>query len=86
MKNYDVGYEKAAEDDLAAIWLAASDRNAVTNACAVIDAALEDDPLSVGESRESSVRRIAFEPPIGIEFEVIEDDKRVVVDSVFRVA
>lgn len=84
--NYDVEYEKAAEDDLAAIWIAASDRTAVTNASAELDDAMADDPLTLGEPRESSIRRVAFCPPLGVEFEVIEDDKRVIVEAVFTVA
>jgi hypothetical protein len=31
----------------------------------------------IGESRDSSVNRTAFDRPLGIEFEVIEDDKKV---------
>jgi hypothetical protein len=83
--NYDVDWGPVAENMLAAIWLAAPDREAVTVASDVLDQAMADDPLTLGESRESSVRRVAFEPPLGVEFEVIEDDKRVVVQGVFRV-
>lgn len=85
-RNYDVDFETAADNDLAAIWLAASDRNAVTEASNELDEAMADDPLTLGESRESSVRRVAFCPPIGVHFEVVEDDKRVIVEAVFRVA
>lgn len=42
-------------------------------------------PLSLGESRESSVARLATDPPLGFLYEVIEDDKRVVVQKVFAV-
>lgn len=85
-KNSDVEFETAADNDLAAIWMAAPDRNAVTNASNELDQAMADDPLTLGESRESSVRRVAFCPPLGVHFEVIEDDKRVIVEAVFRVA
>jgi len=37
----------------------------------------------MGESRESSVRRVAFDALLGIEFEVIEDDKKVRVLAVW---
>jgi hypothetical protein len=68
---------------LADIWLAAADRTAVTQASAWLEQRLALQPLVLGESRASSVQRVAFHPPLGIEFEVIEDDKRVVVQGVF---
>jgi hypothetical protein len=34
----------------------------------------------------STVHRLAFYAPLGIEFEVIENDKRVIVQAVFAVA
>jgi hypothetical protein len=67
-----------AEAELAAVWLAAADRMAVTSAAAWLDDHLARLPLQIGESRASSVYRLAFHSPLGIEFEVIEDDKRVV--------
>jgi hypothetical protein len=39
-------------------------------------------PLELGESRGTSVVRIAYHSPLGIEYEVVEDDKKV---RVFRV-
>ena len=72
-----------AEQELAAIWLASSDRNAVPLAANELDQRLRVDPLHTGESRQSSVRRVAFEPPLGIEFEVIEVDKKVRVLGVW---
>jgi hypothetical protein len=47
---------------------------------------LSSDPLHVGESRESSVNRMAFEPPLAIEYEVIEDDKKVRVLAVSQIS
>jgi len=82
--NYTVEHEKEAENDLASIWIMATDRNRIVAASATLDREMAHDPLTLGESRESSVRRVAFCPPIGVEFEVIEDDKRVVVEAVFR--
>lgn len=81
--NYEVVWGPVAEQMLAAVWLATVDRGAVTRASSWLDRQLAVDPLRLGESRESSVRRVAFRPPIGIEFEVIEDDKRVIVQGVF---
>jgi hypothetical protein len=82
---YDVVWGPRAEAMLAAIWVAAPNRAAVTSAAARIDKRLAIDPLHLGESRTSSVHRYAFHPPLGIEFEVVEDDKRVIVQGVFRV-
>jgi hypothetical protein len=81
---YEVVWQTVAENELAAIWLAAPDRDAVTDAAEWLDGRLARSPLTMGESRSSSVYRITFRPPIGLEFEVIEDDKRVIVQGVFR--
>ena len=81
---YTVGWVPIAEQELAAIWPASADREAVTRAAHQLDQRLRIIPLSVGESRQSSVRRVAFELPLAIEFEVIEDDKKVRVLAVAR--
>ena len=80
---YQVVWQPAAERELATIWIASTNRKAVTSAAAWLDFHLSDFPLTLGESRDSSVHRIAFRAPLGIEFEIIEDDKRVVVQGVF---
>ena len=46
---------------------------------AILEKQLGYEPLRLGESRESSVHLWVFLPPVGIDFEVIEDDKRVIV-------
>jgi hypothetical protein len=83
--NYHVEWTSEAENDLATLWNTAADRNAVTAASAWLDAQLAVDPLHFGEPWASSVHRIAVDDPIGIEFEVIEDDKRVIVHGVFAI-
>jgi hypothetical protein len=80
---YEVRWDARAEAELAAVWLAAADRLAVTRAATWFDDQLARSPLQLGESRASSVHRLAFYSPLGIEFEVIQDDKRVVVRAVF---
>lgn len=82
---YVIAWGGAADDQLMTIWMDAGDRRAVTDASGRLLCQLTYRPLSVGESRESSVSRYATEPPIGILYEVIEDDKRVVVQKVFLV-
>ncbi|MGL6097745.1 MAG: hypothetical protein ACRC7O_18340 [Fimbriiglobus sp.] len=74
---YTVDWEPSAEQDLARVWVAAEDQDAVTRATDLLDSNLAREPLAVGEARISSVVRVAFEPPLGVEFEVIADDRRV---------
>jgi hypothetical protein len=81
--SYRVDWNRWAEDDLAAIWAAATDRGAVTAAAARLDDHLARDPLRFGEPWGSSVHRIASEGIIGVEYEVFVDDMRVLVHSVF---
>lgn len=75
--NYVFEMAPAAEDQLAAAWLAAPDRDAVAAASFRIERELGRRPLTIGESRTSSVNRTYFDHPLGVEYEVIEDDKRV---------
>ncbi len=83
--SYEVIWGPLAEGQLAAVWLAATNRRAVTAAAAEVDRGLARDPLRAGEARESSVRRVVVVPPLGVAFEVIEDDKRVIVQGVWAV-
>jgi len=64
-------------DELAAAWLESADRKAVTEASYAIERALTSDPFSYGINRTTPLLRIAYEPPLGVEFEIIEDDKKV---------
>lgn len=82
---FQVDWNRWAEDDLAAIWVSATDRDAVTTAAAWLDEQLARDPLNFGEPWGSSVHRIASEDVIGVEYEVLVDDMRVLVHSVFAV-
>jgi hypothetical protein len=81
--SYRVEWTPDTENDLAALWNAATDRGAVTAATAWLDARLARDPIHLGQPWGSSVHRVAVRDPIGVEFEVIEDDKRVIVHGVF---
>jgi len=83
--NYHVEWTSEAENDLAALSNDATDRHAVTAASAWPDAHLAGDPPHFGQPWTSSVHRIAVRESIGIEFEVIEDDKRAIVHSVFAI-
>jgi hypothetical protein len=72
---YEVLWDEQAEADLAAVWLASADRQAVGRTATWFDYQLARSPLQLGESRKSTVHRLAFYAPLGIELEVIEDDK-----------
>ncbi len=61
---------EGAEDELTAIWLAARDRYAVTEAASRLDAILRADPQEVGESRDGD-KRIAFSDPLAVIFRVL---------------
>ena len=67
--NYSVIWVPSAEQELAAIWLAATDRNAVTRAAHLVEQRLQLDPANEGESRPKN-RRITFEAPISLVFSV----------------
>ena len=81
--NYEVDWDTLSEGELATAWLAFPDRNAVTRAAAWLDRQLATSPLTTGHPRTSTVHRVAYRTPLGIEFEVIEDDKKVIVRGVW---
>ena len=76
--NYQVEWSDLAEQLLAAIWLAAPDRNAITTATNAIDRALASSPNTVGVPGFDTVREHQH-PPLGVEFEVVDADRRVFV-------
>lgn len=75
-----------AEQDLAAAWLAAADRNAVTTTVHLLEQDLQLDPLRVGESRTSSVNRVGYRSPLGFTFVVVVDDTTVFVTAIWLTA
>ena len=81
---YEVVWTPDAERDLADVWLAAADRRAVTAAAHRIDQELGRSPLNFGKPRTSGVNRVAVVAPLGVTFEVVEDDKQVLVQSAFK--
>ena len=83
--SYTVVWVPPAEEELASVWLAAADRAAVTAAVHRLEQRLVRDPLHTGQVRWSSVQRVVTDPPLGIDFEVIEDDKRVLVQAVWAI-
>ena len=73
---WTVVYRPAAADELAAIWLKATDRNAITVAANAIDLRLQEDPMTAGESRGEH-SRILIELPLAVFFDVLEQDRIV---------
>lgn len=49
-----------------------------------IDRNLIADPVHFGESRFDSVR-VAFVRPLGVQFDILDDVKTVIVDAVWRI-
>jgi hypothetical protein len=82
---YTVGWTEAALRELAAEWIQAEDRAAVTAAGNEIDRLLAISPREQGESRGGMVR-VMFARPLAVEYEVIEDDCKVRVLTVWRVS
>lgn len=76
--NYRVAWTPSAQQHLAHIWLASADRGTVTSAAAQIDATLQTAPRDQGESRDGAVR-VLICPPLGVLYEVIDDDRTVYV-------
>ena len=75
--NYTVVWVPLAENDLTSTWLAAPDRNAVTAASHRLDQDLATDPYAIGLPQGVPTARTAVDLPLGIEYEVVEDDKTV---------
>lgn len=81
---YTVIWLPDAEQELAAIWLAAMDRRVVTQTAHTIDLLLRHDPDTQGESREED-RRILIALPLCVVFRVLEQGRRVEVIHVWNV-
>jgi plasmid stabilization system protein ParE len=81
---YTVVWTPVAEQELAAIWNSANDRAAVSTAANEIDLFLARKPRLCGESRGAAFR-VTFAGPLGVEYEVFEDDRQVHVLTVWQV-
>jgi hypothetical protein len=80
---YHVFWSPDAERQFKSLYATATEPTALSVAADAIDAQLHRNPHEFGESREESVR-IGFEEPLGIQCEVLEDVKTVVVFQVWR--
>jgi plasmid stabilization system protein ParE len=80
---YTVIWRPSAERQLAEIWTAAENRQAVTDAADAIDVFLRTNPTSVGESRVADIRILAVSP-LSVYYDVYEDDRLVAVWAVWQ--
>ena len=81
--NWTVVWQRRAQNDLAALWNAATDRQAVADAANRIDALLHRDPEGVGAPR-SATHRVLRVAPLVVQYEVSRDDCLVSVFDVRR--
>jgi hypothetical protein len=80
---YTVVWAPDAERELATVWVNSTDRNALTGAANFLDRELARDPSSLGESRPSGLR-IAHCLPLGIRYQIQEEDRLVRVLAVWQ--
>jgi hypothetical protein len=79
----NVIFTPAARDALAEIWMAAANRQQVTDAANEIERRLAADAMNEGESRDGDTR-ISMVAPLAALFEVQEDDSYVKVIRFWR--
>jgi hypothetical protein len=81
---FQVRWAEGALDQLAMLWLQGDSmlRRAITRASAAIDQRLHTNPHNQGESRNAG-ERVMFESPLGVQFDIIDDDRLVRVLDVW---
>jgi hypothetical protein len=82
--NYRVEWTEEAEQRLAAVWMEAEDRAAVTAAARRLEQSLGYNPFGAGEARDDFDARLAFDGPIGMFYRVDVFARAVIVVSVGR--
>jgi hypothetical protein len=82
--HYTVQAEHRALRELSAIWMDATDRQAVRNASDKLDALLGTDPLSQGIP--SGTARIIYVPPLAVVFSVSVEDRLVTITQYYGLA
>lgn len=80
--SFRVVWETQAENQLANLWMAAADRDAVTSSANEIDEILANQGMMAGESRSDAVR-ILFCLPLGCYFQFREVDQTMLVAKVW---
>lgn len=74
MTRYTVVWLQSARDELAELWLSASDRDSVTQASHLIDQELSRDASSKGSELSEGLRAY-YAPPLKAIFTVQEEDR-----------
>jgi hypothetical protein len=69
---FDVRWSDRADEELAAAWLAAADRDAVNRAADQVDELLAHDPAGQGESRSGNIR-LLYERPLSVLYRVLPE-------------
>ena len=83
MIRYTVVWPKAAQDELAELWIAAQDRDAIASAANSIDAELSENAPVKGVELSEGLRAL-FAPPVRVLFAVRDEDRVVEVLRVRR--
>lgn len=81
MIRFTVVWHEDAQNQLAEIWIRASDRTAVTQAADNIDAFLAADAITKGTAVEGDLRELTI-PPLRVLFGVSEPDRLVKIADV----
>jgi len=81
---FTVVWLSSAQGHLANIWTVGPDRTAITKAANSIDRLLRQDPFGYSESRAGN-ERIMFVTPLGVSYDVIEEDRLVTVWAVWKI-
>jgi plasmid stabilization system protein ParE len=79
--SFAVTWKPDALDELARVWVDATDRDAVTAASHRVEQLLGRDPLGQGESRSGNAR-VMFDPPLAVVYRVNTARRRVTIFSV----
>jgi hypothetical protein len=82
--NYRVFWAPQAEKQLEAILQDLTEQVRIAAAARRIDESLASSPLTFGESRYDTLR-VGFELPLGIDYEVLQDLRTVIVYHVWRI-
>jgi len=83
--SYAVEYLPPAEDELISAWTAAPDQALVTAVVHRLEQLLRINPWRVGRPYQSPLNRVVLASPVGMWFDIVEDDKKVLVLSVWSI-
>jgi hypothetical protein len=79
MSPYTVVWLEEARDDLARLWLAASNRQAITSASDEVDRLRQTDPFAVSHHVAEGIWKLHIAPLL---FAVFETDRRIEVTNI----